>query len=719
MIKFFPPTDWAETLLADGNPYALNSLAYIRLRTLNQGTTQPIAHTYQLASGGALQNVPDIGNEDPGVSAFHTELYLPRTYQDWDFNPDDESRDRGVEINFSSVTFPGWDDRNDVSGDGYVDDDEYASLVNTQATARFKHQSRISSFFYQYMSHGGNYGNNNYRNFIVNNIANNAYDPINFSGIMFDSLSTRVSTRYWYSDISFLEYTSATSTQFVDDVRQVVIDVQNALPGAIIANNDNLNLTFADIVDGSEGEILFHIKETNTNSSAGQLPTNLVSKFNKIVATSNQNKLLTLMSVATGDDNINTDREKIFGLAAYYLLDDDSTYFWYQNPYKYSEPWNYWFDAITYDIGVANSDFNYQWATGLDTNNNQYYIFSRNRANGNKVLVKFKPKSTSLIDDSTITTHQLDKPYYLLQADGTLSDNTVTSVSLRNNEGAILIDPATLTVAPTCSDNIQNGNETGIDCGGSCPACPSNPPPETPPIACGNNIQEQGEQCDDGNTNNNDGCSYLCQIEEVTPTSTPHTILDISKLQGTLVKLNNDPKVYYINTNNQRYLIPNLNTFKSWFKNFNSLTIITPQTLASFEYLGRLTVKPGKLVQFKNSNKVYAVEPEKTLRWITTGQIFKDFGYDFKKIIHLPEEDFQYYTLGEDLNTSTTHPTGQLLKHGNFAPIFYIKDNIEYWIKDETTFLSLGFKWQDIITIPVRYWYTRVLDNFSFRLMDR
>lgn len=27
--------------------------------------------------------------------------------------------------------------------------------------------------------------------------------------------------------------------------------------------------------------------------------------------------------------------------------------------------------------------------------------------------------------------------------------------------------------APTCSDGIQNGDETGVDCGGSCPACPS------------------------------------------------------------------------------------------------------------------------------------------------------------------------------------------------------------------------------------------------------
>lgn len=286
-------------------------------------------------------------------------------------------------------------------------------------------------------------------------------------------------------------------------------------------------------------------------------------------------------------------------------------------------------------------------------------------------------------------------------------------------------------VAPTCTDNIQNGSETGIDCGGSCTACAvvnpppgNNPPPppeeeEEPEIACGNSIQEQGETCDDGNTNNNDGCSYLCQIEtDVTPTSTPNQV-DVPKLQGRVVKTADDPRVYYLNTNNDRYYIPNLNTYLSWMKNFNNLETITPQNLASYEYKGRLTVKPGNLVKFENNPKVYAVEPTKTLRWITTAQIFQDFGYDFNKVIHLPQEDFSYYNLGEDLNTSTTHPTGQLLKHGDYKPVFYIKDNIEYWIKDETTFLSLGFKWQDIITIPVRYWYTRVLDNLSFRLKDR
>ena len=42
------------------------------------------------------------------------------------------------------------------------------------------------------------------------------------------------------------------------------------------------------------------------------------------------------------------------------------------------------------------------------------------------------------------------------------------------------------TVAPTCTDGIQNGTETGVDCGGSCPPCTANP-------TCNDGIQNGAE----------------------------------------------------------------------------------------------------------------------------------------------------------------------------------------------------------------------------------
>jgi len=56
---------------------------------------------------------------------------------------------------------------------------------------------------------------------------------------------------------------------------------------------------------------------------------------------------------------------------------------------------------------------------------------------------------------------------------------------------------------PTCTDNLQNGNETGIDCGGDCPPCPS----------CTDGIQNQDETGVD--------CGGVCTPCPVEPSCVP------------------------------------------------------------------------------------------------------------------------------------------------------------------------------------------------------
>jgi cysteine-rich repeat protein len=58
---------------------------------------------------------------------------------------------------------------------------------------------------------------------------------------------------------------------------------------------------------------------------------------------------------------------------------------------------------------------------------------------------------------------------------------------------------------PYCGDGFCIGNETCSTCSEDCGICPS---------ICGNNILESGEECDDGNIVNGDGCSSECLIEE-------------------------------------------------------------------------------------------------------------------------------------------------------------------------------------------------------------
>ena len=67
---------------------------------------------------------------------------------------------------------------------------------------------------------------------------------------------------------------------------------------------------------------------------------------------------------------------------------------------------------------------------------------------------------------------------------GTNSPGTVTSISgcltfvwssdfSDNDSGWEATISCAACPAPTCADGVQNGTETGIDCGGTCPACPT------------------------------------------------------------------------------------------------------------------------------------------------------------------------------------------------------------------------------------------------------
>jgi cysteine-rich repeat protein len=76
----------------------------------------------------------------------------------------------------------------------------------------------------------------------------------------------------------------------------------------------------------------------------------------------------------------------------------------------------------------------------------------------------------------------------------------------------------------TCGDDICNGDETCSTCPEDCGICPECPDCPTCPTCCntccpistncGNGVLDDGEECDDGNLNNFDGCSRVCYAEE-------------------------------------------------------------------------------------------------------------------------------------------------------------------------------------------------------------
>jgi len=74
-------------------------------------------------------------------------------------------------------------------------------------------------------------------------------------------------------------------------------------------------------------------------------------------------------------------------------------------------------------------------------------------------------------------------------------------------------DDGNQTPGDGCSATCRReGGGGGGGGGGGTPPPPPPPPPPTPPI-CGNGVLESGEECDDGNVIDGDGCSAACTAE--------------------------------------------------------------------------------------------------------------------------------------------------------------------------------------------------------------
>jgi hypothetical protein len=136
-------------------------------------------------------------------------------------------------------------------------------------------------------------------------------------------------------------------------------------------------------------------------------------------------------------------RTQLATLAYYYLLaDPDTTFLDYNGGYDTTGPWSrHWFPAMGSDIGRPAGSWSL-FASGADPANAAltYRLYQRPFRDA---LVLYKPLSfgngvAGTLADATATTHDLGGAYYPLQADGTLGA-AITSITLRNGEGAILV----------------------------------------------------------------------------------------------------------------------------------------------------------------------------------------------------------------------------------------------------------------------------------------
>jgi hypothetical protein len=138
---------------------------------------------------------------------------------------------------------------------------------------------------------------------------------------------------------------------------------------------------------------------------------------------------------------------------------------------------------------------------------------------------------------------------------------------------------------------------------------------------------------------------------------------DDAAARGRLIK-GSLPSVYYVGSDDRRYVFPNERIYRSWYADFSTVDEVDDDELAEYPLGGNVTYRPGtRLVKLTNDPKVYAVEPGGVLRWVSSEAVADGlWGSGWAgRVDDLPDGFFSSYSIGTDL-AEARYPEGALLE---------------------------------------------------------
>jgi Bacterial Ig domain len=330
----------------------------------------------------------------------------------------------------SAGTIPIFDNLADKDGDGYLNATEYANR-RSGYDAKFVHESRLFYPYYGAMRFVANPNTAAYKNWVVDYHARQlAANPL-ADGFFVDNSNGKLPL----DGIQVKEAVGTYTTEMAGTVQQLKAAqpkkwiVTNTV-GSFAEGNDIAEVSTAVLEE-------FLLKPNDVNWSSFLDMADLVKQR---LATGTT----VIIDSHPGTGKTTDERTRMGTLAYYYLLaDPDKTMLMFFGGYSPSANWaSVFVPAATVDVGKPTGELK-ELTRGTDPANSSltYRVYSRDYQNA-KVL--FKPRSMDprwnigTQNDNTATVHQLDGKYRVLKSDGTLGA-VVTSVSLRNGEGVVLI----------------------------------------------------------------------------------------------------------------------------------------------------------------------------------------------------------------------------------------------------------------------------------------
>ncbi len=341
----------------------------------------------------------------------------------------------------TSGTIPVFDYAADTNHDGYLNDAEYAVALQAGDTARFAYQGRLFAPYYGQMRFATDPAGADFRAWAAGYEVNYLQSNPLAAGLFVDNSGGRAPVGPGVVAESVSSYT-ADYTGLLTAVGQAIA------PHWLLANTA-----------GSSGTAVTATAQGSFDEFALRPLANSYQDFENVAAAvaaqesaASPAPYVVLDSLPTNGSPTDP-RTQLATLAEYYLMaNPDTTFLDFYGGYAPSSSWSqHWSPAAAYDVGNPQGSWSL-WASGADPSNTAltYHVYARSYDNA---LVLYKPlsyaKGTSgTPGDASATSFALGGSYQVLQADGTLGP-VVTSVTLRNGEGAILVKAAPAPPAPS------------------------------------------------------------------------------------------------------------------------------------------------------------------------------------------------------------------------------------------------------------------------------
>ncbi len=144
----------------------------------------------------------------------------------------------------------------------------------------------------------------------------------------------------------------------------------------------------------------------------------------------------------------------------------------------------------------------------------------------------------------------------------------------------------------------------------------------------------------------------------------PIVVVKLDGVQpGDLIKVKNNPAVYYYAPDGKRYVFPNQRVYFSWYNSFDGVKTIKEDEMAKLPIGGLVTYRPGsKLVTFPTTNDVYVVDQGGVLRKLKDEQMAEElYGPNWTQLVDdINEAFYSSYKFGPPLENLSEYNKEQL-----------------------------------------------------------